>query len=397
MTARAVRTARRERGFSLLEVMVAVAILSIALSGLTMTLSRAVRAANHARLMTTATFLCRQKLVETEDKFIVDGFTDEAGIKEESGDFKEQIYQNANLGKYTWSRTIERVRLPAAADMQQAATKMLQDRQQIGGGSSARTAALSVSKGRSSVACSGRSAAPEPAPAVAESPVVAWSGRSAPPESQAAPEPAVALSTGSASTGSASTVTSTIPSPMSAARAPRSPSEARTLNRRRPAPFAHRAARAPALPASSRGQPAPQDQRGIHAAKTKPVEHGMREGHGPGPQRDQVQPLSQRIGPVQVQCARHHLIAQRQRGEDGRHRTGRAQQVPGGRLGGADGHRRVRTKHPPDCGQLAPVAHAGGGGVRVQVLHVLRREARLRQRGPPTCCARRRHRLRGRR
>ncbi len=139
MTASAVTTARRERGFSLLEVMVAVAILSIALSGLTMTLSRAVRAANHARLMTTATFLCRQKLVETEDKFIVDGFTDEAGIKEESGDFKEQIYQNANLGKYTWSRTIERVRLPAAADMQQAATKMLQDRQQIGGGSSAPT------------------------------------------------------------------------------------------------------------------------------------------------------------------------------------------------------------------------------------------------------------------
>ena len=29
-----------------------------------------------------------------------------------------------------------------------------------------------------------------------------------------------------------------------------------------------------------------------------------------------------------------------------------------------------------------PVAHAGGGGVRVQVLHVLRREARLCQRGP---------------
>lgn len=128
-----------ERGFSLLEVMVAVAILSIALSGLTVTLSRAVRAANHARLMTTATFLCRQKLVETEDKFVVDGFTDEAGIKEETGDFKDQIYQNANYGRYTWSRTIERIRLPAAADMQSAATKLLQDRQQIAGGDSSST------------------------------------------------------------------------------------------------------------------------------------------------------------------------------------------------------------------------------------------------------------------
>ena len=34
----------------------------------------------------------------------------------------------------------------------------------------------------------------------------------------------------------------------------------------------------------------------------------MREGHRSGPQRHQVQPVGQRIGRVQIQCARHHLV-----------------------------------------------------------------------------------------
>ena len=34
----------------------------------------------------------------------------------------------------------------------------------------------------------------------------------------------------------------------------------------------------------------------------------MRDLHAPGPQRHPVQPVGQRIGRVQIQCARHHLV-----------------------------------------------------------------------------------------
>lgn len=115
-------------GFTLVEVMLAMAILAGVLTGLTLAVTRAVRVASHARYMTTATFLCRQKLVELEDKFIVEGFTDEAGVKEEHGEYKEDEFR-----RYSWSRTIERIRLPEASDIQSAATKLLQDKQQIAG------------------------------------------------------------------------------------------------------------------------------------------------------------------------------------------------------------------------------------------------------------------------
>lgn len=125
------RQTSRSRGFTLVEVMLAMAILAGVLTGLTLSVTRAVRVANHARLMTTATFLCRQKLVELEDKFIVEGFTDEAGVKEEHGEYKEDEFK-----RYTWSRTIERIRLPNVSDIQAAATKLIQDKQQIGGAAS---------------------------------------------------------------------------------------------------------------------------------------------------------------------------------------------------------------------------------------------------------------------
>jgi len=134
-----------QRGFSLLEVMIAMAILSGALTGLTLTLGRAVRAANHARLMTTATFLCRAKLVELEDKFIIDGFTDEAGNAEKHGDFKEGPYKDDAFKRYTWTTIVDKIRLPNAQDMQAAATKLIQDRQQAGSSGSSSPSSSSSS------------------------------------------------------------------------------------------------------------------------------------------------------------------------------------------------------------------------------------------------------------
>lgn len=119
-------SSRRARGFTLLEVVVAMAILAGSLTALLITLGRSVQAAQHARLMTTATFLCRQHLVELEDKFITDGFTDDSLTVEQKGDFEEPYKK-----RYRWVHLIEKITLPSVDQIQSAATKALQDRQQV--------------------------------------------------------------------------------------------------------------------------------------------------------------------------------------------------------------------------------------------------------------------------
>ncbi|MCS6914785.1 MAG: prepilin-type N-terminal cleavage/methylation domain-containing protein [Myxococcales bacterium] len=114
------------RGFTLLEVMVAMAILAGALLGLTLSVSRSVAASHHARLMTQATFLCRQLLVQLEDQFIVDGFTDDALVREDKGEFDDPAFR-----RFRWTRTIEKIRLPSVDQIQSAATRAIEASQQI--------------------------------------------------------------------------------------------------------------------------------------------------------------------------------------------------------------------------------------------------------------------------
>lgn len=118
---------RAQSGFTLLEVMIAVSILAISLMGLSLSVSRSLRASQHARLMTQATFLVRQQLGDLENNFIVDGFTDDSGIKEDKGDFPDPAFKN-----FRWMRTVEKIRLPSQDQIQAAATKLIQDKQQIG-------------------------------------------------------------------------------------------------------------------------------------------------------------------------------------------------------------------------------------------------------------------------
>ena len=101
-----------QAGFTLLEVMIAVAILSMTLVTLLSVVTGNIRATHHAKLTTMATFFARGKMVDLEDQVLENGFstTDESA----EGNFKEQGH-----GEFRWDSIIERVELPADAAMKQ--------------------------------------------------------------------------------------------------------------------------------------------------------------------------------------------------------------------------------------------------------------------------------------
>jgi general secretion pathway protein I len=114
---------RGQSGFSLLEVMVAIAILAVSLTVIVRITSMNVRAAMHAKFVTNATFLARGKLAALEDDIITLGFTDTD--QEDGGDFGDE---GEAFRRFRWTSIIERVELPtdAAAIAQQAAQDQTQ-------------------------------------------------------------------------------------------------------------------------------------------------------------------------------------------------------------------------------------------------------------------------------
>lgn len=77
-----------ERGFTLLEVVVALAILGISLGVLMDAQVSSLAAAGRARNITIATLLARSKMIDIEQKLFDDGFT--LGDQEENGDFNDE-------------------------------------------------------------------------------------------------------------------------------------------------------------------------------------------------------------------------------------------------------------------------------------------------------------------
>lgn len=112
---------RRQRGFTLLEVMVALAILSGALVVLIRIVTGNIANTNKAKMMTVATFLARAKIVEIEDRVLIEGFID--FDDERKGDFSAEGYP-----EILWDSNIERVRLPIdmAQQAQQASSTAMQ-------------------------------------------------------------------------------------------------------------------------------------------------------------------------------------------------------------------------------------------------------------------------------
>jgi general secretion pathway protein I len=109
-------------GFSLLEVMVAIAILALSLVVLVRITTNNVRAAAHAQLVTSAAFLSRAKLAAMEDDILATGFTD--SDQEDAGDFSDEGFPH-----FRWQSVLERVELPidAAEKAQEAATQTTQE------------------------------------------------------------------------------------------------------------------------------------------------------------------------------------------------------------------------------------------------------------------------------
>jgi len=100
-----------DRGFTLLEVMISLAILGLCLAAIARSQQNSVRAANRAKLMSVATMLARYKMVDIEDTLFDEGFSDFA--EEKKGDFKEEGFE-----RFTYTLTVDKVELPQNVDAQ---------------------------------------------------------------------------------------------------------------------------------------------------------------------------------------------------------------------------------------------------------------------------------------
>ena len=93
-----------QRGFSLLEVMIALGILGMSLSVLLEAQASSVNNAGRSRDLTIATLLARSKMIDLEQKLFDEGFT--VGGTEDDGDFEEEGFEEVK-----WKSKISEVEL----------------------------------------------------------------------------------------------------------------------------------------------------------------------------------------------------------------------------------------------------------------------------------------------
>jgi general secretion pathway protein I len=107
-----VKTQRTQRGFTLVEVMIALAILFAALVMMLSRVTADTQATNRAKLLTAATGLARGKMLDLEEELLFKGFQDTS--EDEEGDFSDEGFP-----RYTWKATIEKIELPPLQQLQQ--------------------------------------------------------------------------------------------------------------------------------------------------------------------------------------------------------------------------------------------------------------------------------------
>ncbi len=101
---------RSRRGFTLLEVMVAVAILALTLTAFFASQSQAIRTAQRARTTSVATVMARCKMGEIEEQLMRDGFP------AVSASDTDECCEDAELEGFECDWKVDRVVLPDAVD-----------------------------------------------------------------------------------------------------------------------------------------------------------------------------------------------------------------------------------------------------------------------------------------
>jgi prepilin-type N-terminal cleavage/methylation domain-containing protein len=96
----------RSAGFSLLEVMMSLAILGMSLVIVSRIVTGNVRATHHSRMTTAATFLARTRISMMEQSLQEYGFGELDG--EDTGDFSQE-----GFAAFSWYTNVERIELPA--------------------------------------------------------------------------------------------------------------------------------------------------------------------------------------------------------------------------------------------------------------------------------------------
>jgi prepilin-type N-terminal cleavage/methylation domain-containing protein len=104
-----IKLRRAVAGFTLLEVMIALAILGMSLTVISGSQQNSIRAANRAKWMSVAVMLARYKMVDVEDTLFEEGFSDFE--ENEEGDFDEEGFE-----KYSYTLVIDKIELPPTMD-----------------------------------------------------------------------------------------------------------------------------------------------------------------------------------------------------------------------------------------------------------------------------------------
>ena len=101
----------RSPGFTLLEVMVAIAVIAIALTAALGSQSQSLSIASEAKFYTTATLLARQKMAEIDAGYLEDLSTD-------SGDFGEEF------PNYRWEMTVNDAFYPVSEEASESLSQV---------------------------------------------------------------------------------------------------------------------------------------------------------------------------------------------------------------------------------------------------------------------------------
>ena len=105
----------KPRGFTLLEVMLALALLGFGLTVLIKSASGSIGAAKESEMMGVATDLSRSKMYDIEEKLVKDGFTDTDQSEE------DETFDDEGWPAIRYSYKVEQVELPSWDDLQSLA------------------------------------------------------------------------------------------------------------------------------------------------------------------------------------------------------------------------------------------------------------------------------------